>query len=328
MANMLMVYVQCDDMTPVNASLEALTKASELAAQKGLTAAAVLIGKFDQCAENFCRDYGATQIIEVALDEYNVQSYGEAIVKLVEKYLPAAFIAGATPEGKEIVAYAASKLDSSALSNVTDIRFDGDLEFTIALYGGAVLRDVSLNSDKTKLLVLASGAFKKETKPAENPEIIKEDLDVAKGLRTIIKDSVTEIAETVNLEEAEIIVSCGRGMGTEEGLKLVEELAQTLNGVIGATRPVTESGLVARTQQVGQSGKIVAPKLYIGCGVSGAVQHVSGILGSDYIVAINKDEDAPIFEVADVGIVGDGMAVVPLLIEEIKKIRGGVSCSV
>ena len=110
-------------------------------------------------------------------------------------------------------------------------------------------------------------------------------------------------------------------MGTEEGLKLLNELAKVLGGAIGATRPVTESGLVAKTQQVGQSGKIVSPKLYIGCGVSGAVQHISGILGSNYIVAINKDEDAAIFDVADVGIVGDGMAVVPLLIEEIKKIK-------
>ena len=138
---------------------------------------------------------------------------------------------------------------------------------------------------------------------------------------TIIKESVTEIAETVNLEEAEVIVSCGRGMGTPEGLALVEELAKVLGGAIGATRPVTESGLVARTQQVGQSGKIVSPKLYIGCGVSGATQHVSGILGSDYIVAINKDEDAPIFEVSDVGIVGNGMDVLPIFIEEIKKVK-------
>jgi len=101
----------------------------------------------------------------------------------------------------------------------------------------------------------------------------------------------------------------------------IEELAKVLGGAIGATRPVTESGLVARTQQVGQSGKIVSPKLYIGCGVSGATQHVSGILGSDYIVAINKDEDAPIFEVSDVGIVGNGMDVLPIFIEEIKKVK-------
>lgn len=321
-SNMLMVYVQCDGPAPINASLEALSKAAELAKEKGLEAAAVLIGKFDESTEAVCKEYGAAKIIEVAQAGYNVQSAGEALAKLVEKYSPMAVLAGTTPAGKEITAYAATKLDTTAVSNVSEIRMEGELEFTIALYGGAVLRDIALRSDKPKFVVLSAGAFKKIPAPAAATEVIKEDFpDAEKDLLTIIKESVTEIAETVNLEEAEIIVACGRGMDSDEGMKLVEELAAAVGGVIGATRPVTEGGRVSRTQQVGQSGKIVAPKLYIGCGVSGAVQHVTGILGSDYIVAINKDEDAPIFEVADVGIVGDGMAVLPLLIEEIKKLK-------
>ena len=240
----------------------------------------------------------------------------------MEKYAPLAVFAGAASEGKEITAYAAAKFGVTPVSNVCGVKIESDLEFTIALYGGAVLRDINLKSDKTKFVVLSAGAFKKAPNPAANAEIVKESFpDAEKDLRAIIKESVSEIAESVNLEEAEVIIACGRGMGTEEGLKLLNELAKVLGGAIGATRPVTESGLVAKTQQVGQSGKIVSPKLYIGCGVSGAVQHISGILGSNYIVAINKDEDAAIFDVADVGIVGDGMAVVPLLIEEIKKIK-------
>ena len=321
-SNMLMVYVQCDELTPINASLEALSKAVELSKEKGLEAVAVLIGKFDESTESVCKEYGAAKIIEVAQAEYNVQAVGEALCRLVDKYSPLAVLAGTTPAGKEVTAYVATKYNTAAISNVSELRMEDDLEFTIALYGGAVLRDIAVKSDKTKFVVLSAGAFKKIPAPVGDAEVIKEDfLEAQKDLLTIIKESVTEIAETVNLEEAEIIVACGRGMDSDEGLKLVEDLASVLGGVIGATRPVTEGGRVSRTQQVGQSGKIVAPKLYIGCGVSGAVQHVTGILGSDYIVAINKDEDAPIFEVADVGIVGDGMVVVPLLIEEIKKLK-------
>lgn len=321
-SNILMTYVQCNELTPINASLEVLSKAVELGKENGLEVVALLIGKFDETTEKTCRDYGAAKIIEIEQEAYNIQSYGEILVQLTEKYVPMAILSGATPEGKEIMAYASSKLDTAAITNVSEIRLQDGLEFTITLYGGAVLRDIVVNSEKTKFVVFNSGACKKLLAPVETAEIVKENFaDAAKDLRTIIKESVTEIAESVNLEEAEIIVACGRGMATEEGMKLVKDLAELLGGVIGATRPVTESGLVARTQQVGQSGKIVSPKLYVGCGVSGAVQHVSGILGSDYIVAMNKDEDAPIFDVADVGIVGDGMSILPMLMEEIKKAK-------
>ncbi|NRT28818.1 electron transfer flavoprotein alpha subunit [Clostridium beijerinckii] len=123
------------------------------------------------------------------------------------------------------------------------------------------------------------------------------------------------------MEEAEVIVSGGRGMGSAENFKLVEELARVLGGVVGATRPAIEDGWISRAHQVGQSGKIVAPKLYIACGISGATQHTSGMTGSNYIVAINKDEEAPIFEVANVAIVGNVNEILPIMIEEMKKAK-------
>jgi len=150
---------------------------------------------------------------------------------------------------------------------------------------------------------------------------VKKEKAADKNLFTKIAEIVQEISETVNLEEAEVIVSGGRGMGSKENFELVKQLAEVCGGVVGATRPATEDEWIPRSHQVGQSGKIVAPKLYIACGISGATQHVSGIMGSNYIVAINKDEDAPIFEVADVGIVGNVMDIIPIMIEEIKKIK-------
>ena len=140
----------------------------------------------------------------------------------------------------------------------------------------------------------------------------------ADALKAKVVDAAKEIAEAVDLEGADVIVTGGRGMGDAENFKLVEELAALLGGVVGASRPAIEEGWASRAHQVGQSGKIVAPKLYIACGVSGAMQHVSGIMGSKYIVAINKDEAASIFDIADVGIVGDVKEILPLLIEEIK----------
>ncbi len=314
---MLMVYVQCDNKAPINASLEALTEAVELSKDN---VAAVLIGDFDETTENICKEYGASKIIEVATDTYNLRTNGKILKALIEKYTPKLVLAGGTAMAKDVIGFASAGMKATALSNVTAIKLNDDIEFTIALYGGSILRDVTVNNDKVKFAILSSGAFKKLPNPAANTEIIKENIE-EKDLKTVIKEAVTEIAESVNLEDAEKIIACGRGMDTDEGYKLVKELADTLGAAIGATRPVTESGRVTRTQQIGQSGKTVAPKLYIGCGVSGATQHLSGILGSEYIIAINKDEDAAIFDVADVGIVGDAMAVLPLFIEEIKKLK-------
>ena len=150
---------------------------------------------------------------------------------------------------------------------------------------------------------------------AQNLELYREEQ--IKRLEALL----AEAGEAVNLEDAKVIVTGGRGMGSEENYELCEELADVLGGVVGATRPVIENGWISRTHQVGQSGKIVAPDLYIACGVSGATQHVSGMSGSKYIIAINKDEEAPIFSVADLGIVGDVKQVLPILIEEFKKIK-------
>ena len=155
---------------------------------------------------------------------------------------------------------------------------------------------------------------------AKQGTITAETVEIA-DLRAKIVNSVQEISESVNLEEAEIIVAGGRGVGSAENYELVKELASLLGGVVGATRPVIEEGWVSRAHQVGQSGKIVAPKLYIACGISGAAQHVSGITGSDYIVAINKDEDAPIFEISNIAIVGNCVDALKIMIEEVKKMQ-------
>lgn len=314
---MIMVYVCCEDKAVMNSSLEALTLAYELS-DGDVTA--VLIGEFDENTENTCKEYGAKRIIEVANNAYNIQSYGKILEKIILKYSPSLVLSGSDFKSRDILGFTSARLNAICLSQVNSINIGDDMEFTIAMYGGAILKDVTINDDKVKLALLSNGAFKKEKHKADNTDIIKENIK-SDDLNTIIKEVMKQVAEDVNIEDAEKIVVCGKGMDTDEGFLLVEELAKSIGAQIGATRPVTESKRVPKNKQIGQSGKVVAPKLYIGCGVSGATQHVSGILKSDYIVAINKDEDAPIFDVADIGIVGDANAVIPVLIDEIKKIK-------
>ena len=206
--------------------------------------------------------------------------------------------------------------ESGCVTDVTGITADG--VYTSLSYNGNVLNDMKMGENLPHVATVRSGSFAKKLDESRTGEVIAEDAS-ADTVRTKVVETVKEIAETVNLEEAQIIVSGGRGMGSKENFALVEELAEVMGGVVGATRPAIEEGWVSRAHQVGQSGKIVAPKLYIACGISGATQHVSGMIGSGYIVAINKDEDASIFDVADAGIVGDVTKILPVMIEEMKK---------
>ena len=204
-----------------------------------------------------------------------------------------------------------ARLGLGSVQDAIALTWDGDTPvWTVPLYGGTVLNDVVVDT----LPVVAttrSGAFAKPEAGQAGPVTPVELQVPADAVKVKVAQAVKELSEAVNLEEAKVIVTGGRGMGSQENFALVEELAQLLGGVVGATRPAIEEGWVSRAHQVGQSGKIVSPALYIACGVSGATQHVSGMTGSGYVVAINKDEDAPIFDVADVGIVGDVMKVLP-----------------
>ncbi len=320
----IMVFVETADGAPVNNALEALGKAHELGKANGEEVCAVLIGKdLDDAAEAAAKA-GANKVLIVERDEaYQFETWTSVLVNLIKEHQPAIFLAPSTQHGVDLTAAVANALETVAITNVLEIRKDGDdIVFTAPVYGGTVLNDVVVEGFP-KIASVRSGAFKKlPPEEATAGSVEKVAVDAAADLRTKIVDVVQEISESVNLEEAEFVVSGGRGMGNKDNFVLVQELADVLGGVVGATRPAVEDEWVPRPHQVGQSGKIVSPKLYVACGISGATQHISGITGSDFIVAINKDEDAPIFEIADVCIVGNVMEVLPLLTAEIKKVIG------
>lgn len=320
----ILVYVEAAEGKAKNVGLEILTPAK--VAADGGEVMAVVIGKDVEGAAKQAITFGADKAVVVAGDDYEVYNtdvYTNALVEVVKKYAPKAVFVGATPDGKDLAAKAAAKVGSGCVTNVTGVALDGDkIVYTSPVYAGAVLNDDVCESE-IEFALLRSGAFKKaEPDEAKAGEIINEAIVCpADAIKTKVVDIVKEISETVNLEEAEVIVAGGRGVGSAENFAILKELADALGGVIGATRAPIEAGWISRAYQIGQSGKSVAPKLYFACGISGATQHVAGITGADYIVAINKDEDAAIFDIANVGIVGNLLDIVPVITAEVKKFK-------
>ena len=240
--------------------------------------------------------------------------------EIVKEESPDIVLLANTAMAKDIAPRIAGRIGLGCVSDVTGIsKDDGKIIYTRPAYGGTILEHILV--DGTAVVTVRNGSFPKP-EAGFKAEVTEKTIEVqADVVKAKIIDRVKEISESVNLEEAEVIVSGGRGLGSEENFKLVEELARVLGGVVGATRPAIENGWIPRTHQVGQSGKIVSPKLYIACGISGATQHTSGMSSSNYIVAINKDEEAPIFEIADVSIVGNVNEILPVMIEEMKKLK-------
>ncbi len=310
----IMVYAESADKTIVGAALETLSKAAELAKSANEELIAVVSGG-DEAAKSAIAA-GADKVLKAGEAELQPAQLAELLIKLADKYKPRALYMAGTQLGKMIAPQVAAAFEAGCITDVTGIT-EAEV-YTALAFNGNILNDMSMGENLPHVATVRSGSFAKNLDASRNGAIIDEAVEIAE-LRTKVIESVKEIAESVNLEEAEIIVSGGRGMGSKENFALVEELAEALGGVVGASRPAIEDGWVSRAHQVGQSGKIVAPKLYIACGISGATQHVSGMIGSGYIVAVNKDEDASIFDVADVGIVGDVTKVLPLMIEEVKK---------
>ena len=308
----ILVYVEAADGQPIKVSLEALNAAAQLGAQSGKKVAAVLIG--DASAAAAVATYGADEIITVAADAYQPEAYTAILAALCERYEASALLVGSTRDGKELAARVAARLGAGCITDVMSLTAEGN--WVRSVYGGSLMETVAAKG--AAVISVRSGTFGKPDQDAARTAPVTEETVEAVELRAVIKEAVKELSESVNLEDAEVIVAGGRGMGSAENFQMVHELAQLLGGVVGASRPAIEDGWVPRNHQVGQSGKIVAPKLYIACGISGATQHVSGMSGSGYIVAINKDEDAPIFDIADVGIVGNVTEILPLMIEEIK----------
>ena len=317
----ILVFLEQKEHKVVSAGLEALMPANVLAKLTGGHVLTLLIGTDNSSAAEKAAVYcdRVLSVEDSVFEDGCSDSLTYALEAIVDKYMPAAVLAGTTSLGRELTARLSARLCLGSVQDAIALKTEGSqILWTVPVYGGTILNDVVVTT-VPMVITVRPGAFSKpEMGPASavTVETVRIPDDAVK---TKVTKTVKEISDAVNLEDAKVIVTGGRGMGSKENFTMVEELAQLLGGVVGATRPAIEESWVSRAHQVGQSGKVVAPALYIACGVSGATQHVSGMSGSGYIVAINKDEEAPIFDVADIGIVGDAMQVLPVMIEEIRK---------
>ncbi len=305
----VLAYIETKEGAPISGSLELLTAAKALGEAKAVAVE-------DHEAAKKAAAFG-TEVTVLKTGDTSEDAKVLALETYIKEVTPDLVLFSGTLLGKDLAARLAQRFSAGCVTDVTAVEQGEDgLGFVRPAYGGTILEHLSVSGPIT-FATVRSGSFPKPE--AAEGEVKEQEVPVdASALKAKVLEAAKEIAEAVDLEGADVIVTGGRGMGDAEGFKLVEELASLLGGVVGASRPAIEEGWASRAHQVGQSGKIVAPKLYIACGVSGAMQHVSGILGSKYIVAINKDEAASIFDIADVGIVGDVKEILPLLIEEIK----------
>lgn len=326
----LWVFVETnEDGTAKNVGLELLTPGKMMAGKQGGALVAVVIGNNVDAAVKAASEHGADKVIVVEGPEYahyTTDAYTIALVSLVEKYGPTSMLIGATNNGRDLGPRVSCRLHTGLTADCTALDIDeesGNVAWTRPAFGGNLMATILCPDHRPQIGTVRPGVFKKSEPGAGSAEVIKEDIHVdAKDIRTQVLELIKEAdSENVDLEGAEIIVSGGRGVGGPEGFEPVKALADVLGGVVGASRAAVDSGWIAHSHQVGQTGKTVGPKLYIACGISGAIQHLAGMSGSDCIVAINKDPDAPIFDVADYGVVGNLFEVLPVLTEEIKKAR-------
>ncbi len=330
------VFVEHTEGKPHQVSWELLGIGAELAKARNVELCAVVIG---QDVEHLCQEafsYGASKaylVDDPVFHHYRTESYYKAVCALVEKYKPEIFLVGATGLGRDLAGAVATKLQTGLTADCTGLAIDdeGYLLQTRPAFGGNIMATIMTEYSRPQMSTVRPHVMPMPEKDASRKgQIIKEtapitEESIAAKVLEIIEDAKTD---TVDVAAAEIIVSGGRGMCNTENYSVLQELADELGGVVGCSRAAVEAGWMPLERQVGQTGKTVRPKIYIACGISGAIQHLVGMQDSDIIIAINRDREAPIFEVATFGIVGDLFQVVPALtryVRELKAARVGAA---
>lgn len=311
------------------AALQLLGKGRDLADTLGQKLCAVLLGENLEGLAKELIAHGA-DIVYTAdnprLKNFQTDTYTYIISNLIKEKAPNIMLFGATHIGRDLAPRIAQRVYVGLTADCTGLDIDPEtrnLLQTRPAFGGNLMATIKTPNHRPVMSTVRPGVMKAlEADPDRQGEIISVESDVPDHVMIAkIIEIVKETKHAVNLEDAEIIVSGGRGVGSPEGFQVVQELADALNGVMGASRATVDLGWIAQDHQVGQTGKTVQPKLYIACGISGAIQHRAGMQNSDFIIAINKDPDAPIFGIAHFGIVGDLHDIVPLLTSELNKMK-------
>ncbi|KHF29781.1 Acryloyl-CoA reductase electron transfer subunit beta [Anoxybacillus sp. BCO1] len=322
MARKVLTLAEVRDGALRNVSFEAIAAAKTIA--EGGEVVSVVVGASVRSLANELIAYGADRVIVVEhekLAAYTPDGYAQALQAVVEQEKPEGIVFGHTALGKDLSPKLAAKWQSGLVSDVVAVEeTGGNIVFTRPIYSGKAFEKKIVTDGFMFVTVRPNNIAPLEKDESRTGAIVDVQVDI-KDLRTIVRDVVRKTAEGVDLSEAKVIVAGGRGVKSAEGFEPLKELANLLGGAVGASRGACDAGYCDYSLQIGQTGKVVTPDLYIACGISGAIQHLAGMSNSKVIVAINKDPEANIFKVADYGIVGDLFEVVPLLIEEFKKLK-------
>jgi len=314
------IYVELNQGRLTTTSLELFTKARELG-----DVDAIALGPGAMQAAGALGRHGARRVLaneDVVFAEYVAEPATDCLAALVAQERPDLIMFGFSPDSREVAGRLAARLGTGLISNAMDVdAVDGGFVVRVPYFGGAKV--ASYRANATPAIVLIRPKSFEISESGDQAEVIEVSASIGGGSRRArIVDRLEEAADKVKLEDARIVVSGGRGLGGPENFHFVHELADALGGAAGASRAVVDAGWVPYAMQVGQTGKTVRPGVYIAAGISGAMQHTVGMKGSKVIVAINKDRDAPILKMADLGVVGDALKILPKLTEAVKARKG------
>ena len=333
------VYAQQVDNEISSIALELLGKANELAKDLNTDVTAVLIGSGVAGLVDTLAEYGADKVIVVddpELKDYRTEPYTHALASVINEYKPDIMLVGATAIGRDLGPRVSARVKTGLTADCTvleignfpinavpgkeDQQKHNQLLMTRPAFGGNTIATIACPDNRPQMATVRPGVMQKiEPKVGAKAEVINYNPGFTPNNKYVeILDVVKSVTDTVDIMDAKILVSGGRGVGSKENFKLLEDLAEVIGGTVSCSRAVVENEWLPVDRQVGQTGKTVRPNVYFAIGISGAIQHTAGMEESDIIIAINKDPDAPIFDVADYGIVGDLNKIVPLLTEQLK----------
>ncbi len=317
------VFIEQNEGVIEGVSLELLGAGRDLADKLDVPLAGVFLGDGITHLVPTLYEYGADEVYIIddpILKHYRTEPYMQAVVKMAQKYKPEIFLYGATPNGKDLASAVATDLATGLTADTTMLDIDMEkrlLEASRPAFGGNIMATILCKKNRPQMATVRAKVMKAlQPEPGREGRLIEESIDLKEeDMRIKVLEIIKNTAKKVNLDEADIIVAGGKGLGDEKSFQLIHEFADVIGATVGGTRDVVEAGLLTHDYQIGQTGETVTPKLYFAIGISGAIQHVVGMKNSEYIIAINKDPEAPIFDVATYGIVGDALEIMPKLIE-------------
>lgn len=323
----ILVFAEQRDKKVKKVTFELLSKGKEISSKTGEELSAVIIGSMVSDLADKLAQYGAKKVYiadDERLKDYITEAYTKILTDLIKEINPSIFLCGATIQGKDLSPRVAARLGVGLATDCTEIELtdEGKILVTRPIFAGKVFVKLELK-DFPQIVQMRPNALSISTPDETNkPDLVNVKISLTSDdLRSKVVETIITTTGRPELTEADIIVSGGRGMKGPENYKIIEELADLLGAAVGASRAAVDAGWIDHMFQVGQTGKTVSPNMYVACGISGAIQHLAGMSSSKIIVAINKDSDAPIFKACDYGVVGDLFQIVPLLTQEIKKIK-------